>query len=173
MNKSLFILGYLIISVALIGNVSGQEKEKYILGKEQKLEMIVHVFGEVQRPGEYRVRDNTNVIELISKAGGPTEFSRLSGVRITRMAEDLYTVNEKFSNNSTNSKHKEYKTGKRIIKINLAKYLKNENAISPPKLQPGDIVYVPRNNWFRWRNTVAIARDLAAIASLYFFVIRK
>ena len=32
--------------------------------------------GEVQRPGEYASPMTTDVLELISKAGGPTEFAK-------------------------------------------------------------------------------------------------
>src|SRR5688572_8546323 len=49
--------------------------DKYILGAESRLEIVVHVLGEVERPGEYRVTDETDVLELISKAGGPTRFA--------------------------------------------------------------------------------------------------
>ncbi len=66
------ITSWFFVSLFLLGQLGAQEKERYLLGDEQKLEMIVHVFGEVARPGEYRVADDTNVLELISKAGGPT-----------------------------------------------------------------------------------------------------
>ena len=55
-------------------------KENYLIGEEQRLEIIVHVWGEVRQPGEKRVPDGTNILEVISKAGGPTEFSNLSKV---------------------------------------------------------------------------------------------
>jgi len=63
--------------------------------------------------------------------------------------------------------------GKRVIKINIGDYLTEENYKDRvPTLQPGDVVFVPRNNWFRWRNFISIARDLSAIAGLYYFVSR-
>ena len=42
----------------------------YLIPQEQGLEMLVHILGEVQKPGEYRVPDHTDVLELIAKAGG-------------------------------------------------------------------------------------------------------
>jgi protein involved in polysaccharide export with SLBB domain len=172
-SKLFGLVGYFMISLAFFAQVSGQEKEKYILGQEQKLEMIVHIFGEVQRPGEYRVRDNTTVLELISKAGGPTQFSKLSNVRLTRAQVDLNKSIKYFSDNSNGSNKSYPILGKRIIKIDLDKYLKKETAASPPLLRPGDVVYVPRNNWFRWRGVVTIARDLSVIASIYFIATRR
>jgi hypothetical protein len=63
---------------------NAQDRPNYIVGEPQGLEMLVHIVGEVQRPGEYRVRDRTNLLELFSKAGGPTEFSKMSTVTIRR-----------------------------------------------------------------------------------------
>ena len=51
-----------------------QQKDQYQIGLE-RLMITVHIFGEVRQPGEFLVPDNTNILELISKAGGPTEFS--------------------------------------------------------------------------------------------------
>jgi len=166
------ITSWFFVSFFLFGQLGAQEKERYFLGDEQKLEMIVHVFGEVARSGEYRVADDTNVLELISKAGGPTEFSKLSNVRLTRVQPLLQSSNRNGIDNSNGSFDSNYKLGKRVIKINLDKYLK-EGKGSLLTLQPGDVVFVPRNNWFRWRSVVAVARDLSVIASIYFWVIRN
>ena len=58
--------------------------DTYLLGEEQRLEIVVHVLGEVERPGEYRVPDDTDVLEAVSKAGGPTEFAHLGNVSLRR-----------------------------------------------------------------------------------------
>lgn len=172
MNKLIVFFVYFIFSITFVGRVSGQEKEKYILGGEQKLKMVVHIWGAVKSPGEYQVSDDTNVLELISKAGGPTEFSKLSSVRLTRIEPQLYFKNNGSYNEKNGSNNSKFRVGKRIIKINIDNYLKKENASSPPVLQPGDVIYIPRNNWFRWRNVVAVARDLSVIASVYFIYLR-
>ena len=59
-------------------------RDQYQIGANERLLITVHIFGEIQKPGEYLVTDNTNILEIISKAGGPTEFSNLSKVKITR-----------------------------------------------------------------------------------------
>lgn len=168
MKRKVFNSIFLLILFA--GTAFGQDKGRYIFGTEQKLEMIVHVFGEVRQAGEFRVEDNTNVLELISKAGGPTEFSNLGNVKITRIG-----VNQNSNNNDSSdlSKTLKHQLGKQIIKINLDDYLnKKDERILLPILQPGDVVFVPRNNWFRWRNVVSVARDLSVIASVYFIYLR-
>lgn len=170
MKQELF--GSLFLVVLFSVTVFGQDQEKYIIGSEPKLEMIVHIMGEVRKPGEYRVEDNTNLVELISKAGGPTQFSNLGGVKITRiglMSSALNGGNGK----SDRSAMPNYQVGKRILKINVNDYLNNENYRDRvPTLRPGDVVFVPRNAWFRWRNVVSVARDLSVIASVYFIYLR-
>ncbi|MFQ5823647.1 MAG: polysaccharide biosynthesis/export family protein [bacterium] len=161
-RSKIFVI--LLLPVLLIGQVIGQEKEKYILGEDRKLEIVVHIIGEVRRPGEYIVLDNTNLIELLSKAGGPTEFSNLSSVTITRIDHELFTNNH---NGTTR-----LKKGNRNINYNINDYLKSKNAIPPPKLKPGDIVLIPRNSWHKWRYTFRIIRDLSVIASVYLLYLR-
>ena len=81
-----------IVLLHLHHMLPAQERTKpgdYFLGDEEKLEMVVHIWGEVKEPGEFRVSYETNVVELISKAGGPTEFANLSKIRLTRELESL------------------------------------------------------------------------------------
>ena len=170
MKQELF--GSLFLVVLFSVTVFGQDQDKYIIGSEEKLEMIVHIMGEVRKPGEYRVEDNTNLVELISKAGGPTQYSNLGGVRITRIGL-MISASNGGNGKSDRSARPDYQVGKRILKINVNDYLNNENYRDlVPTLQPGDVVFVPRNTWFRWRNVVSVARDLSVIASVYFIYLR-
>lgn len=62
-----------------------QTASKYILSKSSDaLLMTVKVWGEVQRPGLYDVPIGTDLIEIISAAGGPTTRANLSKVKVIR-----------------------------------------------------------------------------------------
>ncbi len=138
-----------------------QDSKGYFVDKPVgQLQMIVHIVGEVKSPGEYQVSDNTNVLELFSKAGGPTQFSKVSGITISR-------VQHAIGGESTNGNGR-LEAGNQVIKVDLDKYLKKRNATSPPVLKPGDVVLVPRNAWSRWRNVSTILRDISVPVSLYF-----
>ena len=154
----------LLILGALTQNALGQTQDKYMFGEQHELEIIVHIMGEVHHPGEYKVRDNTNLAELLAKAGGPTEFSNLNSVIISRLEQPkLYAANGGAYQNLK----------KRSIKVSLGDYLKKENKITRvPDLLPGDIVLVPRNNWHKWRLAATIVRDLSVVASAYFLYLR-
>ncbi len=46
---------------------------------------VVYVFGEVRSPGRYPIRHDTVVLQVLSLAGGTTEFAALNRVRILRV----------------------------------------------------------------------------------------
>src|SRR4030042_6590995 len=55
---------------------------QYFLGSEDELLIPVNVWGFVQRPGQYMVPANTELITLLSYAGGPTESAKIDNIRI-------------------------------------------------------------------------------------------
>ena len=125
--------------------------DQYYLGTEEGLEITVHIWGEVIKPGLYKVRDTTNILELISLAGGPTEYANLGKIRLTRAR----------------------KRSPRFLIINLDRYLDEEDYdTSLPVLRPGDTIRITRNSWYTWRTAVKIASELAIIANVYVWIQR-
>lgn len=140
-----------------------QEQTEYLLGERQGLEMIVHIIGEVQKPGEYRVRDRTDVLELLSKAGGPTEFSRLSSVTVRRVLAPQHST-AVISDKSPPRID--------ILDVDLEKSWHQLGASPPPLLKPGDVVWVPTNSWYVYKRVSRIVLDAAIVASSYFLYLR-
>jgi len=154
--KQIALLFFVMLTVRVCGQETARTTD-YIIGKEEKLEMIVHIWGEVRSPGEYRVSYDTDILELISKAGGPTSFANMKKVRLARVI-----AAEKASAN-----------GSRILEYNLTRYLNEKNDRTPvPVLQPGDVVVLSQNRWFRWRELVRVAQEVALIASVYVWYLR-
>lgn len=139
-----------------------QERTGYLPGERQGLEIMVHIMGEVQKPGEYRVADQTNLLELLSKAGGPTQFSRLSSVSVRRVP----TGRPVAATPGGTAPQVE------IIRVNIAEILRKPDAAPPPMLQPGDFVFVPKNSWHTWKNVASVVRDMSVVASAYFLYVR-
>lgn len=162
--KKALIMSVMIIPI-MSTNSFGQDKGDYFVGMDQNLEMIVHIMGEVQKPGEYRVTDNTNILELLAKAGGPTQYSNLNGVKITRLENTLLASR----GDSTMISLPRQKT----TKIKLSKYLDDNQSNLIPKLHPGDIVFVPRNKWHVWRSAATVIRDVSVIVSAYLLYLRS
>lgn len=162
-SKKMRVIIFLLLCYA---NAATQEltvqKDRYLYSDEQTLQIVVHIWGEVNRPGRYIVQDGTNVLELISLAGGPTEYSNLSKVKLTR--EIFSDTTEERSNIKIKSVHKE------IIKIDLKKYLEKEVTDPIPVLYPGSVVKISKNNWFRYQSMIRIISQIAiVIQAMYFY----
>lgn len=81
----------------------------------------VYISGQVRAPGVYRLRSETNLVQLISMAGGFTEWADQKGISIVRKKDG-----------------KEERIG-----VNYKKVLKGEIPFRELILKPGDIVIVP------------------------------
>src|SRR3990172_1576281 len=136
LKSRLSLLLALVIAFGCTRNAETKETRKYLSGEANTVEMIVHIIGQVQRPGHYRVGDATNLIELLSMAGGPTEFSNLGAVTIAHVESDLPVGGQ-----NVISQNKR----KRIVKYDINKYMQEDNVLPPPILEPGDVVMVPTN----------------------------
>jgi len=49
---------------------------------------MFYIYGEVQRPGAFRIERDMTVMQALSTGGGPTQRGTQRGIRITRRAED-------------------------------------------------------------------------------------
>jgi len=164
---SIIIFDFSLLLIPCFAQQETVEKDQYILGKEPKLEIVVHIWGEIKRPGEYFVPDGTDVLELISKAGGYTEYSNISNIRLTR--GKIGSLALKDSSNFNSQRDFINKYSGRVIKINLKKYLKNKNYEPLPILQPGDAVTVDRNKWYTVQTMIRIISQIAIIAQAWYY----
>lgn len=82
-----------------------------------------YVFGEVGRPGSYRLEGEVRVIEAIAQAGGPTDYASLNATRLSRP-----TSGEPL-----------------IYGVRLYDIMQLGKGDTNFTLQPGDVVYVPPN----------------------------
>ncbi|WP_158748012.1 polysaccharide biosynthesis/export family protein [Acidobacterium sp. S8] len=80
---------------------------------------MVYITGEVQRPGAYPLMDSMNVVQLVARAGGLTDFAKQKQVYVLRSA------------NKTREN------------VNYEKVLKGQAPQQNVELAPGDTVVVP------------------------------
>ncbi len=80
--------------------------------------MTVYVFGETRRPGAYTVSSLSTVFNALYQAGGPSERGSLRNIRLMR--------------------------GNQVIEdIDFYDFLLSGRRGADPRLQPGDVVFVP------------------------------
>ena len=180
---SLWVGGIFIFLLSIHGftqerkdTIGQTPKENYLIGEEKNLEIIVHIWGEVKNPGEKRVSDGTNILEVISKAGGPSEYSNISKVMLFSNPEQHFTSQDRTSQEPPQDKfilddiEQLNKTGK--VEIDINKYLKNGKSKYLPRLMPGDVIQVKRNVWYRWQTFIRVASQVAIIAQVWYWYSR-
>lgn len=103
----------------------------------------VTILGSVGAPGNYPVSSEINLLELLSMAGGYSSDARLTGIRIFHK-DRLQPATE----------------------VDLESYLETSNIDNIPKIRPGDMVFVPRQE-----NVVKefgeFLRDVAFLLTLF------
>ncbi len=116
------------------------------LGEERELQINVQIWGHVLKPGMYLVPNTTDLVGLISFAGGPTENADLGKVKVIRRRSsevDAFTVD-------------------------LKKFTRGENPQEIPQLEPGDTVLVPATFFHSLRRAVSFLAQAAIIAGVYY-----
>jgi hypothetical protein len=112
-------------------------------GTENKLMMKVNVWGAVANPGAQYIPDQTDLIGLLSAAGGPLENAKLSKVRLIR----------NFNGEKTNTV------------IDVSKCLRKNDADRIPEIKPGDTVIIPKRGP-SFGKFITVLYNVAVIASV-------
>lgn len=113
-------------------------------GSEAELAINVHIWGQVFRPGRYLVPDGTNLVGLISYAGGPTNAAKLQHVQLLR---------------ARNAKGD-------VRTIDLRHFIQSGDPSLIPTLEPGDIVVVPTSRSHSLLGLTGVVSVLALVANV-------
>ena len=111
----------------------------------ERLKIKTYIWGQVRKPGLYIVPDDTDLITLISSAGGPTENAKLAKVRIIRPTKD----------------------GEKIIWVNLKKYMETGDQKLIPILMPGDTIVVSGTVFYAFTRAASFLSDIAIFFTMY------
>ena len=153
-----------VLGIVLLTSVAGvaQERQKkeaantrgaarYYLGSlggtTEELLMNVNVWGFVLKPGQYMVPVKTDLVSLISFAGGPLEQASLKRVQLIRgtAKDDEPTV----------------------VTVDLQKYLEQGDRSVLPTLRPGDTVVVRAGKMYGFKRALEYVWRIAVIVQAY------
>jgi protein involved in polysaccharide export with SLBB domain len=116
----------------------------YFISKSGEITMPINLWGYVKNPGRYEVPISTDLVQLVSYAGGPLAEANLTDVKITRvMRRDTQMHKVEYS---VNLKH--------LDKI-------DDMALN---LQAGDTVFID-NIAFQWRDFFSIVTTAAIVVT--------
>jgi polysaccharide export outer membrane protein len=81
-------------------------------------------FGEISKPGKYDLRGETTVVQALSLSGGFRDGAKTSEVLLIRRVSDELSE---------------------VTKVDIRKMLKTGDLREDPRVQPGDILFVPKS----------------------------
>ncbi len=125
---------------------SAMMRPQYYLtpGVSDELQIRVRVWGEVNVPGLYSVPDGTDLLEVLSLAGGPTRNAKLGNVKVVRL------VGEET----------------RVIEIDIDKFMEERTTEALLIMEPGDMIVVRPQFWPRVFQWTGLLTTLALIANV-------
>lgn len=97
--------------------------------------MAIHLFGAIAKPGIYYVPQNTDLMKLLTLAGGATSLGTLDEVVVRK--------NDTKAWEGIRSHHMD-KDGHGSYELNLDKMIRKDAAIRQLKLGQDDFIYVPQ-----------------------------
>ncbi|CAM4336647.1 SLBB domain-containing protein [Vibrio agarivorans] len=124
----------------LVGNIE-QEFDAAKLansGDSADSRMAIKVFGEVNAPGSFSFKENTDLVDIIMRSGGVTRYASVEQIRV--ISDNTPTL------------------------FNLKQYLDSGDASLLPTLTPGSTVFVPKmeEEIKAGANTVYVMGEVAA-----------
>lgn len=122
----------------------------YYYGQGQGVQIDINLWGEVKKTGKMIVPYTTDIISLISLAGGPTSNAKLDEVRIIRYTMQDSTAVEK------------------IIRINVEKFVETGEQSYFPVLLRGDTVIVPGGALSALQSFVTVIQLITAVLQVVF-----
>jgi hypothetical protein len=137
-----------IVSPAALGS----SPSIYYFGQSQGVEIDVNVWGEVKQTGIHIVPYTTDLVALISRAGGPTINAKLSDVRVVRYAQYDTSVVEK------------------VIKVDIEKFIETGEQRNFPVLLRGDTVIIPGGALSAIQNYSILLNVLTIVLNLVLLV---
>ena len=97
---------------------------------------VVYIMGEVASPGAYEGKKNASFMDILANAGGPTRYAESRQIRVI-------------------------KSNGQVIKFDLTAFTEGLTRKSPPKIGPGDAIFVPEKTDMNEKSWLKIAPNRA------------
>ncbi len=117
----------------------------FYVSKPGELTMQVNIWGYVHNPGRYEVPTSTDLIQLVSYAGGPIADAKMDEVKVTRFLK------------------RETGVSRGEFFVNLEDLSRVEQA--KLTLYPGDTIYIEHTGWVNVRDAFAVFGSVAIIVT--------
>lgn len=162
----LFWVGKLLPQEYQKQSLEQNQPSRYFLDTEDKLLLPVNILGLVNKPGQYMVPYQTDLITLIAFAGGFREDAKISKVKIIRnvATNGRYATNGKYATNGRKKKKA------RLYVVDIKKYFKTGDQRQIPKLMPDDTIIVTGSTTRTINKVFSFVSKGIMLAQLYFLI---
>lgn len=111
------------IEELLTTQLSRYVKSPQVTVSLREIGFLIHIIGEVRAPSFYKVPEETTLQELITRAGGLTQYADTEHVKITSQNSDGMAITQE---------------------VDFSRFLIGNEVSANPVLKPNDVVFVPR-----------------------------
>ncbi len=121
------------------------------MSDNEQLKIYVYIWGQVKNAGLYVVPDDTDLLAIISLAGGPTENAKLSKIKVirTEVVEGKDTPEEK------------------VMIIDVKKFTQTGDLNIIPVLKPGDTIIIPGTSFYAFSKVTEFLSKVAIALGVY------
>jgi competence protein ComEA len=128
-----------------------QQTAEYIFRNSPRDNLItIQIFGSVARPGMYYVPEDTDLMKLLTLAGGVVNSSELDEVIVRKLDAKNWS--------GLNTKHVKQKNAQ-TYRVDVDSLLKDSPNLKPLSMSHNDFVYVPQKEPF-------ISNDFSKVVSI-------
>lgn len=137
------------VSAQMESNIAGSKSGAssaayYYISKPGEITMPINLWGHVRNPGRYEVPISTDIVQLVSYAGGPMAEANLSSVKIARVVRGVDAV--------------------RTVEFDVNLDHLDKLDEKARRLEPGDTIFIEANS-VTFREVFDIATTTALIAA--------
>ena len=125
----------------------GMPQDTHFTDSMGNILMYVNVLGEVYKPGQHIVRQDSDVSSVLSLVGGPTEDANLKKAKLLRYKPD--------------------EDGRQTYPINLESYFEEGDRSEFVELKPNDTLVIPEDKGLDTNMALRIAALIVSAASVY------
>jgi hypothetical protein len=117
----------------------------YYVSKPGELTMQVNVWGYVRNPGRYEIPTSTDLIQLLSYAGGPIQDAKIDEVKVTRFIKRESGISR----------------GEFVVDLQDLSKIDQAQLV----LYPGDTIFVDHTGWVTLRDVFGVVTTAALVTA--------
>lgn len=121
---------------------------RYFTDEDGNVRMWINIWGHVNKPGNYLVYNNTDVITVLAMAGGLRSGAAIDRIKLYRELPDMH--------------------GNLLYIINMKEFVESGDRKVFPDVLPNDAFYVPQKTSSYILSQVGLVNTMMNIINLYY-----